>query len=225
MGTFPSTPILDNFNRADEGPPPSASWTAINSPGFQVSANQLAPVDNGDNYALWTATFNANQEVYWTVSTVQLSGSYSTIFARLYNNAGVFSGYLMEHFSQTAGSTETLYLGRIDSNAFTQLGPSVSLIVGAGDTWGMRCVGSSIEAWYKTVAGRWSQLVRVMDTTYNGDSPYNQIGAYHYGAIAGTVPARWDNFGGGSIVYPSFQAQENGGRGVRPRAFAPGLAR
>ena len=38
---FPNTPVLDNFNRANEGPPPSANWV-----GWIMAASNLIVYTN-----------------------------------------------------------------------------------------------------------------------------------------------------------------------------------
>jgi hypothetical protein len=75
MMTFPTTPILDDFNRANEGPPPSANWSAYHASwgfgdGLEVVSNQC----KGNSYNLcgdwWSVeTFGSDCEVYVTIAT------------------------------------------------------------------------------------------------------------------------------------------------------------
>jgi hypothetical protein len=62
---FPSTPILDDFNRSNEGPPPSSNWTSIYN-GHVVASNHIRGyVYNDNNVSMWNAsTFGPNIEAY-----------------------------------------------------------------------------------------------------------------------------------------------------------------
>lgn len=218
---FPSTGILDNFNRADEGPPPSASWSAWVSPGLQVVSNQMAPNDNGDNAASYNPTFGPDQEVYWTLATkAAVSGTYNTLALR--TDPTTNDGYQVEHFNQTDTVTETLYLQKIVSTVYTQLGASVSQILSSGDSFGARAIGTTLEIWYKASGGSWTLLASRTDSAFSGASPNNQLAAYTYGALS-TTTQRFEDFGGGNVV--SYLMFKHGTAGLRPRPFAPGLAR
>lgn len=69
---FPTTPILDNFNRGDEGPPPSANWTTVtwSDGGLKVLSNAAVPeaTTTGDYIIYWNAsTFGPNLEARFTI--------------------------------------------------------------------------------------------------------------------------------------------------------------
>ncbi len=65
-GSFPSTGVLDNFNRANG--PIGSNWSG-NTGSYAVNANRLNVIVNG--YIFWNPTsFGANQEVYVTLTTI-----------------------------------------------------------------------------------------------------------------------------------------------------------
>ena len=83
---FPATGILDNFNRANEGPPPSASWTTDNDSlpnGLQVISNQCgSPAAQGMG-AIWNTSFADNQDAYCTLKVLPTSAQSLELILRL----------------------------------------------------------------------------------------------------------------------------------------------
>jgi hypothetical protein len=76
-----TTSVLDNFNRSNTGPPPSASWiipSRLARVGSKFVSNALAPnARNTPCSGYWKTAFGAPCEVYATIS----------------NNAGIFELY------------------------------------------------------------------------------------------------------------------------------------
>ncbi len=65
-GSFPSTSVLDNFNRANG--PIGSNWSG-NTGSYAVNANRLNVIVNG--YLFWNPTsFGANQEAYVTLTGI-----------------------------------------------------------------------------------------------------------------------------------------------------------
>ena len=65
--TFPTTPVLDTFNRANGGP--GANWVDMTST-FAIATNALTQVGGGDTYVEWNSGFGASQEVYVTLAAI-----------------------------------------------------------------------------------------------------------------------------------------------------------
>lgn len=190
---FPTTPILDDFNRANEGPP-MTGWTAYYSTGLKVVSNQCAPNDNGGNAAYWTPAMGGSDvECYVTIATMPANGGETAVLARLDPAGGGVNGdaYQVSHFP--AAGTDSITIWRIDNSAYTSLG-SWSQELAAGDGIGIRCVGSTIEAWAR-ISGVWTLIGSVTDATYSGASPTNRIALSNEGN--GSSVARYDDFGGG----------------------------
>jgi hypothetical protein len=184
--SFPASAILDSFNRADTGPPPSASWTSTWEPGsagHSVVSNVCLSA-SGNSTTYWNTTFGPNVEVYTKVATSSIS--YLQLAARLINvGTSNVSGYLL---STTGGNLEVY---RIDNDAYTLLGASISQTVSNGDSIGMSIVGSTITVWYKSGAGSWTNMGTRTDSNYSG--------AGKIGIRSGSSNDKFDDFGGGTI--------------------------
>lgn len=181
--SFPTTSVLDNFNRADEGPPPSDSWSFPIDPdndGDVVVVSNECTFD-GFGGAYWSEeTFGPDTEVYITAS----STSTFELHARMTNPG--FSGrdgYLSEF--NIGGDTIAIY--RVDNNTATQLGDDIPFTLADGDVLGLAIIGSAIIAYVNGVA----VAIRTDDT-------YTTAG---YIGVAGEDGGVFDDFGGGTRVY------------------------
>jgi hypothetical protein len=192
-GTFPGTAILDNFKRADEGPPPSSNWTTpagividsiLLTDGLQVVSLECAnPINTGAG--VWGSTFNANQEAYVTVPTRQDDGNPFYIFTR-YQDVGNFNYILI---NREDGIVDFVEMTEVIAGVATGIGMSNVIDYQDGDSFWIRSVDLSFEIWYKPVGGVWA-LVNSDVTTLAADG---QIGL---GAWDATI--RFDDFGGGN---------------------------
>lgn len=199
LGGFPATAVLDDFNRANTGPPPSASWTTWLSDGLKVVSNQCAPNDSGDNNAYWnTAMTHADVEAYVTIATPPATGGVTHVFVRL--DTATVSSYSVA-CGVNAGNDD-IQLFRWDGGVATSIAGPYSVAFANGDKIGIRCHSSQIEAWV-SLGGIWQKLGAVTDTTYSGASPNNKIALHNVGN--GTTAARYDDFGGGVPTYPLFR--------------------
>lgn len=194
-----SSPILDSFNRADEGPQPTG-WTAWLSTGLKIVSNQCAPNDGTDNGGFWNGPmFGPDVEAYVTIATLPVDGGDTGVLVRGRPTGPGFNGsYYGVHHSPAAG-TDSVFVEWFDS----ALGGAVTLAtysqdLSAGDKLGIRCIGSVIEAWVYT-SGAWAKLGSVVDTNIAGVGANNRFGLYIYGN--GGTGARYDDFGGG-VLYP-----------------------
>lgn len=192
---FPTTPILDNFNRADSGPPAGPNWTTpAGYTGWKVLSNLCAPsagtavsyagywnVSNFgpdcEAYITWTTRGGTNDEVdLWLRADTALSGT----------------GYFCEFF----GASNV----RVYKNG-TETAPNLILsltqAISSGDGLGFSAVGSLLTVWYKPSAGSWTSIGSVTDTTHTGSGTIGITG------WTGTdTNQRMDDFGGGTI-YPA----------------------
>lgn len=192
-GTFPTNGLLDNFNRANEGPPPSASWGGkIHSvtDGLKVVSNECnRDGSSGFWSSYWGASFNANCEAYATISSTDLTGASNySVYARVVNQGtSAPDGYAVEYDA----NAQLLKLYRVDDGVSTTLDSiSINLNSGTGDKIGILCVGTTISSWYKQAAGAWTMADSVTDSAYNSSG---KIGLW----IAGN--GVFDDFGGGNV--------------------------
>src|SRR5688572_22948208 len=105
--SFPCTSLLDDFNRTNEGPPPSANWTTGvdgSTGGFAVSSNTAVAQDGSFSSAYWNATtFGPDTEVYVTmVNTFGASCCGYRLYLRLASagTSGV-DGYIVQAYNRT----------------------------------------------------------------------------------------------------------------------------
>jgi hypothetical protein len=113
---FPTTGILDNFNRADENPLSNGGkWTCpmrAADNNLRVLSNQVGDAANADCY--WSdAIFGPDSEAYLTITTKPSDGNCIAVVARISGAGSTISGYWGEFCS--AAGTDTWDLYRFDN--------------------------------------------------------------------------------------------------------------
>lgn len=192
--SFPTvTDLLDNFNRANEGPPPSANWSTTDSPGLSVVGNQAAPGASGGNATAWDATtFGPDSEAYATVAVSQAVDEYMGLEARLADiiTPGTRDGYGV--YVVRRSGTDQWECYRLDNQIFTLLGATVTgPDVDPGDKIGIEIIGTTIKG-YHFDGATWTEVLSRTDSTYTA--------AGFIGLHADGTVARWDDFHGGTVV-------------------------
>jgi hypothetical protein len=190
---FPTTGILDNFNRAQEVPLGNGTWTCPLKSGdnnLEVdSSNQLEAISSpGSCY--WSAnTFGPDTEAYLNVVTKPVGTDCIALVARISGAGGSISGY-QGKFCNSAG-TDTWDLYRYDSGVTTQIGTGGTTELTNGDSMGLEVIGNSIKLYHKPAAGAWTVRASATDSTYTSSG---RIGVRmdHIGIVA-------DDFGGGTM--------------------------
>lgn len=195
---FPFTSILDNFNRADVGPPPSADWNTMLGSGhgeFAVISNQLqaTTVTNGyaaDYYNL--ATYGPNAEVYITVVTVPATNGNISVWLRCTNCLDTTpTGYYLTINKVSGAANDTWTFRRMVTGVATVIGSCSNQEISNGDGYGFSAVGSTLTAYYKASGGSWAQECQVTDG--------NITGAGYLALTSDQTTPVFDNFGGGTI--------------------------
>lgn len=196
----PSTPVLDNFNRADAGTL-GANWsvnTAVGAgSGHQaITGNQMYNDDIDWAYSNYTSlywnptSFNADQEVYMTIAAVSSynNNDNMTLFARLSNPGGSSTNYTV-----TFTDAHKLKISKQVAGVSTTLDASVDYTPQNGDKLWLKCKGTTISV-YLYRSGVWTLLKSVTDSDVAGGG---YIGFY----IGGNPGMYWhyDDFGGGNI--------------------------
>jgi hypothetical protein len=180
-----TTPIIDDFNRANETLSQYGRWTSgiFGDSGLSLSSNQVAAPTN-DFYSNLRSETPANDcEAYVTVNTVGSDGDVS-LYARVTSPSSP-NGYAV---SVDDGGTWTAY--RVSSGGYTALGSTVSQALTAGDGVGIRVSGTTITALYRSGSGAWTNLFSRSDSAHSS----GQIGLE-------LTHGSWvvDNFGGGAL--------------------------
>ena len=204
--SFPTTPILDDFNRGDTGPKiPSSCWaqTAFDTAndGLKVSSNVAITntlAVNNDSY--WRLTnYGPDCEAYCDlVAKNTVAGSYFFFGLRLNVPAtiGSRSGYVIL-FGNPADNQAQVY--RLDGASTPAVGSPITVTITAGDSYGVSMVGSTITVWRKPAGGSWTSQGTATDTTYKG------AGFISLGALDNTAHSyKLDNFGGGTVGQDAF---------------------
>ena len=200
---FPTTPLLDDFSRAAEGPPPSASWNGTYScwPGrssamLKVNASQQLVTDGGEgsmatNY--FDTSYGPDSEAYVTVVTRPNNYGWTGLFCRV-QAGGVDTSYYAAMYN-SSDSAGTLQIFKRVTGTGTQLGADVSFWLTAGDRIGLAVVGSAtttVNFYRKPAAGSWT-LIATRD-----DSSSPITGAGFIGVLS-DINGVLDDFGGGAV--------------------------
>lgn len=187
---FPTTPILDNFNRANTGPPPSVNWATPIFPGhtgLKVLSNLLVAGVASFCDSYWSATkFNANQEVY---ATLAIKGAnISALFTRL-SNPGLASitGYFL--YLDVVNSLLQIY--RMDNSTTAVLLNSLAHTFVNGERFGFTSIGKIHTGYMDTKNGKgFSFALSASDATYSNSG--------YLGVQMGDATPALDDFGGGA---------------------------
>lgn len=195
---FPSTGILDNFNRADAFLSASGNWTndveGTSANVLSVISNQGGRVAAGfDNNAYWSANnFGADNEAYVTLSTAQPD---IVLMARV-NNPGsstIYTSYTVRTRGSAGGGWNDLHLTATSNSGSTSISGYVGKPLNVGDRIGIRVVDTTIQGWYYDgTSGVWIIVFEVTNTTY-ASGGYIAIQTFD-------TPIRFDDFGGGTYT-------------------------
>lgn len=180
---FPETSILDDFNRSDEGPPPSASWTNVEN-GLEVISNQCRGDQIGaGNWSNWNVeTFGPDCEVYTTLADLGAINVYLRMNTVDTNDDG---------YRITAYNDEQI-VQRHDNGSGTQLGAAISQTMADGDKHGASMVGSTITVYFDDGGAGWGATGTRSDGTYT-------VAGYIGSRLYSNIPDI-DDFGGGTIA-------------------------
>lgn len=193
VASFPFNGIIDNFDRANEGPPLSASWTdtiVVGEGGFKVNFD-VAQGDTGGFNSTYrnTAVYGPDVEAYLTLPASSQADVYLRIVAE--GTAGV-DGYSID-----ANETTDLFrVFRIDDGVYTQLGADISTTIGIGDSFGATIIGTTITVYHCGLGmgcGVSEAGWTVIDT--RTDATYSAAGRIGIGVSGSGIV---DDFGGGS---------------------------
>lgn len=217
--SFPSTPILDGFNRANIWPLDGnwhplliARWdeTAwVEAP--QIIEQQLAMVPNQGGWypstsaAYWLSDAGPDCEVFVTVSN-RVAFNNIVLGVRGEFNAVTDSptaGYFVSFFSdwEMLAQSVTLTSGAPVSvpGATGEVGATILRTIPGpeivtGDRLGLRVVGTTLRVYYKSVSAQnWEVLMSVTDDTYSA------AGKLSLWLGLGYADDRLDDFGGGTL--------------------------
>ena len=184
-GSFPSTGIVDNFNRANG--PLGTNWSG-NTTGYAIISNQLDVGATQDIY--WNvSSFGANQEAFVTLSTIDPNATEIGLILKAQSNSGVGAG-LMEVLYKPSGNYAQVWTYRNTSEGWKQRGTNIPVTFSAGDQFGAQAKANGQVDVYRN-----GTLLATRDVTawsYYAASGY--IGLFNIGASNAVL----ENFGGGT---------------------------
>ena len=190
--SFPTTGLLDDFNRANAAPP-SASWTDNvdgAATGLQLYNNTCTAATNAIGSGYWNqATFGPNCEVYYTVVTTD---NHLKLFARISSPGASYNGYMVD---LSSGGSGGIY--KVTTGTPVQLGSNFSPEQANGKAFGLEVTGTStttLNVYSKPSGGSWGLWYGPVT---DSSSPWTAAG--YIGLGCWYYAARLDDFGGGTI--------------------------
>jgi len=205
---FPVTSILDNFNRADVGPPLAGNWTPVyGHTGLKIVSNQCNPgTSASDNGEYWNAaTFGADCEAYVTAATIDRTSDYSgtKFFIRAVTpSAATIDGYSVEfQWRDALANTDDVIFCELTNNVYTQIGATLdSTGWSNAHQYDGSMVGTTLTAYRNGTS---------LDTRTDGT--YTAAGYIGFGWWYNNVSIpKYDDFGGGTIGTDGFPSIEAG---------------
>jgi hypothetical protein len=189
-----SSPVLDNFNRADGAVGANFSTFSASDAALPIASNQVrkgASLSSG----LWNpSTFGPDSECFVTLGTLVTSDTEFSLYARMTGSQGAYNGYQLRYSVSSGGFQITRINANVQGNA-TEL---VNYAWAVGDKVMIRCVGSTIlGAIQPGGTGPWYTIVQTVDPTYTAAG---MVGLRMTTDTSGTF--RVDDLGGGTYVAP-----------------------
>lgn len=190
--SFPVTPVLDNFNRADENPlSGGGNWvhSSLWWGGADLKlASNVVTQNAGGSASTWVPqTFAVPVEIHVEKPTQHSNAAHFEDLETLLQRGDVTDapdGYVYE-----AIVGDGMWIYRLDAGVYTEIADDTSVVLSSGDAFGARQVGSTLSMW-KRVSSVWSQVLSTTDVTYSG--PY-------YLSLGRNGDGTHDNFGGGEM--------------------------
>lgn len=196
--SYPTTILLDDFNRANESPLSAAGmWTASvdGTAAPNLDTNAVVGPTNGTFYTMRTdASYNADQEAYMSIPILPpATGRLCSLFLRLQAaNIGTstFTGYQFQ-CQESSGSFACRIYYQSAGSATQIVITTISLA--AGDKIGAQAQGSKLR-FLKYSSGSWRVFLQATHASIS-------TGGFVGFCVQGNV-VKIDDFSGGNLVVP-----------------------
>lgn len=185
---FPTTPIIDDFNRANGAI--GANYTIPTFAGsMNVSSNTVVAAAANSIAIRNTLTYQ-DVEIYGTLSTKPTDGNVALLFWRAVQtaSAATMDGYVLRITAVAGASNDTIQVQSLTNGVATTIGANFTQEITNGDVVGIRMVGATVEVFINGTS-----LGTRSDSTYTATG---QIGI----GLSATSSGAWDNFGGGTML-------------------------
>lgn len=151
------TPLIlrDNFNRANEGPPPSAAWVVCAGTGLKVSSNVCVGNADTEQGATWGAHFYKNQGASIAIATTNPpNDTFSQVLGLRMKKPYDFTSDMYQVRWGNTGGAGYLDIYKLISTSYTQLGVRITLgaALVIGDVIKITIVDSIIEVFVNDVS-------------------------------------------------------------------------
>lgn len=206
---FPTTPVRDNFNRANNASLGAAWIPFVSGDGrWGIVSNQAdCPATwAGDAYATPCATLNQEVHAKLTGQPASPGASEQTHLYLRVKEEGTSAPDAFGIVFLPGLSGGTLQIHRLTNNAGAPIASRGSYPVPNGDSLGLEVKDSLLTAYHKAAAGIWTPVTDLIDipvTILQGGNTTDHQG-FKLAIEANQTDFRWDDFGGGDI-----QAQVN----------------
>jgi Putative Ig domain len=196
----PTTPVLDDYNRADEDPVSQGGQWAPNDPRGgccadlqRVISNQATARNAANTISYRTTGYTGDLEAYFTIATKPADGgAVAVVFNIQQEGSTGWDGYFLTWDARS--DTDTLRFEKIINNGLPQPDLAITTLeMNAGDKLMARRVGSTMEAWVFQ-GGTWTRKLTATDGTMIGGK---------IGALVRGQTTRIDDFGGGGLAGPT----------------------
>ena len=211
--TFPTTGLLDDFNRADETPlSQSGAWDGPVRAGtrtrLRLVGNAVARATSGSTSEDYRVGMSFTEsEAYFTVSVLPNTTDFALVLARIQSVESTNADFYAMEISRIGAGNYSIDAYRVIDAAFTSLAVvATGVDLQVGDKFGMEVTGTgatvTLRCFMDTGSG-WAQVGSdVLDTDGARITAAGPIGL-SIGGITGTL-WRIDDFGGGEVArFPS----------------------
>lgn len=182
---FPTTSILDDFNRANGGI--GSNWSGSTS-GYSISSNKLS-VGSGGNIYWGNTLFGSEQEVYVTFTQVGTSAVEQDLLLKSQSSTS-WTGGVIEVLYDAPAEKVQVWTYHTSQN-WVQHGADIPVTFANGDQFGARARADGIVEVYKN--GVLLATRDVSSWTYAAEGGY--IGLWFIDATEAVL----DDFGGGTV--------------------------
>jgi len=199
--SFPSTSVLDDFNRTDEDPI-TGIWTngVIGTGHCSVVSNEATGGASGTDDCYVTQTYGASQEVYATMASGASfnEGINQLLYVCLQDGVGssTVDGYGFRVRRVNAANDLVQMVKIVDGAINSNLGTAYQSVEFAdGDAVGMRIqANGTLTLYFNDGGAGWTQVDQVTGETTYGCANTN------IGMVANHSSMFWDDFGGGTYA-------------------------
>ena len=196
---FPSTPILDDFNRPDEGSPGGPMWIASLSPEFPdhpgfsvINSKAAAPSIQQSASSSWIVMFPESQEAYYEYGDTPGTNAGMGPAVRLQDATDFQSDQYLVFFYQgfEANQSQVRIWKRSQGSWTNPSTNNLNTSLKKGDQIGIRAVGATVEAFLNgEVVSAFVDPQPILDPGF--------IQLY----VGDDVGHTGDNFGGGAVDF------------------------